>query len=105
MIDISNNEKTVDLINVIIVKPGYQQHIIDNVRDILNQIAKKRPGFISSTVYKSLDGTHVVYFIRWRNSDDGLAWFETIRDALKLTKSVIEKADYHLYEVVETISL
>jgi len=40
MIDISNNEKTVDLINVIIVKPGYQQHIIDNVRDILNQIAK-----------------------------------------------------------------
>lgn len=105
MTDISNNEKTIDLINVIIVKPGNQQHIIDNVQGILNQIAKKHPGFISSTVYKSLDGTRVVYFIRWRSPDDGLAWFEIIIDALKITEGVIEKADYHLYEVVETISL
>jgi len=105
MTNISDDEKMVDLINVITVRPEYQQHIVDNVQDILNQIAKKRPGFISARVYKSLDGSRVAYFIRWRSSDDGSAWFENIKDGVKLTKGEIEKADYHLYEVVETISV
>lgn len=105
MTDISDDEKTVDLINVITVEPEYQQHIVDNVQEILNQIAKKRPGFISARIHKSLDGSRVAYFIRWRSSDDGLAWFENIKDAVKLTKGEIKKADYHLYEVVETISV
>lgn len=102
---ITSDEKMVELINVITVKPEYQQHIVDNVRGFLKRIAKEKPGFISARIYKSQDRSRVAYFIRWRNPDDGSAWFEITREALKLTKGEIENADYHLYEVIENISL
>ena len=85
------------------VEPEHQQAIVDNVREILRDVAKKQPGFISAKVHKSLDGTRVAYFIRWRNPNDGLAWFEFISDALKVTKVRVKNADYHLYEVIETV--
>jgi heme-degrading monooxygenase HmoA len=102
---ISNDRNVIELINVITVEPDDQQAIVDNVREILKNIAEKQPGFISSKVYKSLDRTRVAYFIRWRSQDDGLAWFEDIRDALKVARSRVKNADYHLYELIESISL
>lgn len=100
---ISKDGKVIELINVITVEPEHQQAIVDNVREILRDVAKKQPGFISAKVHKSLDGTRVAYFIRWRNPNDGLAWFEFISDALKSRKSELKNADYHLYEVIETV--
>ena len=60
---ISKDGKVIELINVITVEPEHQQAIVDNVREILRDVAKKQPGFISAKVHKSLDGTRVAYFI------------------------------------------
>ena len=105
MVVISNDEKVIELINVITVEPEHQQHIVDNVQEILKKFAKKRSGFVSARVLKSLDGTRVVYFIRWRSLDDGKAWIESINEILKVAKSRVKNADYNLYEAVEAIEL
>ncbi len=101
---ISNDRNAIELINIITVEPEDQQAIVDTVSEILKDIAEKQPGFISFKVYKSLDRARVAYFIRWRSQDEGLAWFEDIRDALKVSKSRVKNADYHLYEVIEDVS-
>jgi heme-degrading monooxygenase HmoA len=102
---ISNDTKAIELINIITVEPEDQQAMVDTVSEILEDIAEKQPGFVSFKVYKSLDRTRVAYFIRWRSQNEGLAWFEDIRDALKVSKSRVKNADYHLYEVIEDLSL
>jgi quinol monooxygenase YgiN len=55
MTSTTSDEKMIELINVITVKPEYQQHIVDNVREFLKRIANEKPGFISARIYKSLD--------------------------------------------------
>ncbi len=102
---IPSDRKVIELINVITVEPKDQQAIVDTVREILRDIAEKQPGFISSKVYKSLDRTRVAYLIRWRSQYEGLAWFEEIHDALKITKSRVKNVDYHLYELIENVSV
>ena len=102
---ISNDEKVIELINVITVEPEHQQHTVDNVQEILEKFAKKQSGFISAKVLKSLDGTRVVYFIRWRSLDDGEAWIESINEILKVAGFRVKNADYNLYEAVEAIAL
>lgn len=98
----SNNDKEVELITIITVEPKYQELIVDNVQEILRKFARAQSGFITSKIYKSIDGTRIAYYIRWKNQSDGLAWFENIASALEVMKDRVKNADYHLYELVET---
>jgi antibiotic biosynthesis monooxygenase (ABM) superfamily enzyme len=100
----SNEEPVVELITTISIEPKNQQHYIDNVQEILEKFADNQPGFISAKVYKSLDGTRIVYSIQWKSIDDGLAYIEHIKEILEIVTPEIKNADYHLYEAVKSYS-
>lgn len=38
--------------------------------DIVEQVARKFPGFVSATVHRSLDGTRVINYLQWCTAGD-----------------------------------
>lgn len=58
----ANDPKTYTLINVFSVAPENQQALADTLIATTEGWVKKMPGFISATIYKSLDGTKVANY-------------------------------------------
>ena len=102
MVTISEKTGLFTIINVFTVKPEQQQRLVDYFVQNMD-IAKKQPGFVSSNIHKSLDGTRVANYAQWRSRED-------IESALKnpefvaFTKPAVEFAphDFHFYEVIST---
>jgi heme-degrading monooxygenase HmoA len=103
MIERSDDKRAVETISIITVRPRYQQHIIDNIRGLLESLARPKDGFISARISRSLDGTRIAYIVLWRSQEDASAWLDVISDAVMLTKSEVQSSDYNIYEPVETI--
>ena len=58
---------TISSINTFIVEDtSKQQRVVNMLKDAIQQIMVKHDGFISSIIYKSLDGTRVVSFAEWK---------------------------------------
>ena len=62
-----------DVFTVIIsfsVDPSRQSELLKEIVDFLETLVKKQPGFVSSTLHKSLDGTRVINYAQWRSRED-----------------------------------
>ena len=44
-----------------------QEKVVGLLKEAIQQILHKHEGFISTRIYKSLDGTKVINHIKWRN--------------------------------------
>lgn len=73
----------VTFINVIDVEPSRQQEVIDLLAEGAEKVMSRRPGFISVTLFASLDKTRVVNVARWESADD-----------VRATQSDPEAAEY-----------
>ena len=58
------------LINVFTVAPEQQQALVDLLDQATEATMKRRPGFISASIHKSLDGRRVVNYAQWRSKED-----------------------------------
>lgn len=61
-----------DLTTVVIifsVEPERQQLLIDTILDFLQTTVKHQPGFVSSSIHKSLDGVRVMNYAQWQSQD------------------------------------
>ena len=58
------------LINVFTVAPDRQQSLVDMLDQATEKTMKHRPGFISASIHKSLDGQRVVNYAQWRSKED-----------------------------------
>jgi len=67
-IAVENNFLT--LINTFKVDPVDQQKLIELLTLATRDSVSKVPGFISSALHKSLDGTKVTMYAQWRSAED-----------------------------------
>ncbi len=103
--DSSTKTSAVILINVFTVEPGNQQRLIDLLTRATDGLVSRAPGFISATLHRSVDGTKVTMYARWRSAEDYQAMrrdpapLPFLQEALTL--ATFESA---MYEVVRTFS-
>ncbi len=90
----------VTLINVFTVALEDQQKLVDVLIETTETVMKIQPGFLSATLHKSLDGTHVVNYAQWRSREDVEA-MQTRPEVIPHIQAAQRLAhiEPHLYEV------
>ena len=66
---ISKENNYLTLINTFTVMPASQQQLVDLLIKA-TEIVKESPGFISSSLHASLDGTKVTMYAQWTSIED-----------------------------------
>jgi quinol monooxygenase YgiN len=64
------NNRPIILINVFTVDPDRQQELIDLLAQATDTSVRYAPGFISASLHRSLDGTKVTMYAKWRSKED-----------------------------------
>lgn len=93
------------LINVFTVAPANQQRLIDLLTAATEGSVNRAPGFISSTLHRSTDGTRVTMYAQWRSAAD----YQAMRDdpapqGFFAEALSIATFDPGVYEVVRTFA-
>ncbi len=105
MTTISPSHKLVTLINVFTVEPANQRRLVDLLARATETSVRHEPGFVSASLYRSLDGTKVTMYAQWRSVEDYQAMRANPAPLPYLQQALaIAKFDPGMYEVVETYS-
>jgi len=104
MTTISKENNYLTFINIFKVNSDNQQKLIDLLIEA-NQTVKEQPGFISSSLHKSLDGEKVTMYAQWESIDH----YNSMRNnaaASPFLSQALEIASFEpgMYEVVETFT-
>lgn len=78
---IATGRPTATLLNIFIVTPENQQPLIDLLIEATETEIKRRPGYISTNLHKSVDGTRVMNYAQWERQEDADALFTDPRIA------------------------
>ena len=103
MTTISKEAKFLTLINIFTVEPVDQQKLVDLLTLATESSVRKVPGFISSSLHRSIEGTKVTMYAQWKSMEDyqnmrnNSSASPYLEEALK-----IARFDPGMYEVVET---
>jgi len=100
-IAVENNYLT--FINTFTVDSVNQQKLVDLLTSSIRDGINKMPGFISSAMHKSIDGTKVTMYAQWRSMAD----YQNMRNnvaASTYLEQALEIATFEpgMYEVVAT---
>ena len=66
----SEKDGIITLINVFTVEPANQQRLVDLLTRATDGSVDRAPGFISATLHRSIDGTKVTMYAKWRSAED-----------------------------------
>ena len=93
------------MINVFTVEPTNQQELVDLLILATDGTITKVPGFISSSLHKSIDGTKVTMYSQWKSVED----YQNMRSnpsASPYLEKALKIATFEpgMYEVVETFT-
>jgi heme-degrading monooxygenase HmoA len=98
-----SGSKPVTLINVFTVAPENQQKLVELLTQSAQTLIPHAPGFRSSRLYRSLDGTKVTVYSQWRSLRDYQAVRESAATVPFLEQALaIAQFEPVIYEVVET---
>jgi quinol monooxygenase YgiN len=98
-----NESGIVTLINVFTVDPANQQRLVDLLTRATDGFVSSAPGFLSSTLHRSMDGTKVTMYAQWRSAEDYQAMRQDSRPLPFLQEALtIAKFEPGMYEVVRT---
>lgn len=102
---ISKDAKLVTFINTFKVEPANQARLIELLVRVTDTFVRHAPGFISSALHRSVDGTKVTMYAQWRTVED----YETMRRdpaPLPYLQEALTIATFEpaMYEVVETLA-
>lgn len=64
------DDQSIVMINVFTVSPGDQDRLVDLLTSATSGVVDQAPGFISAALHKSVDGTKVAMYARWRSAAD-----------------------------------
>ena len=70
MTAISKDAKLVTFINVFTVEPANQQRLVELLAHVTDTSVRHAPGFVSSSLHRSIDGTKVTMYAQWRTMED-----------------------------------
>jgi quinol monooxygenase YgiN len=65
MPDISKLNPVVTLVNTFTVRPENQAELVRVLDEATEQVMRHLAGFVSASIHKSLDGTHVANYAQW----------------------------------------
>ena len=93
----------ITIINVFTVEPADQGRLLDLLARATNGYVCRAPGFLSSTLHRSLDGSKVTMYAQWRSTED----YEAMRGdprPLALLREALTFATFDpgVYEVVQS---
>ncbi|OAS21758.1 antibiotic biosynthesis monooxygenase [Paenibacillus oryzisoli] len=93
----------VTLINVFTVEPINQDRLIELLTQATEVSVKYAPGFVSSSLHRSLDGTKVTMYAQWRSAEDYQAMRNDPRPLPYLQEAMtFATFEPGMYEVVKT---
>jgi quinol monooxygenase YgiN len=99
----STDRAMVTLINVFTVDPANQERLVDLLTRATDGFVSRAPGFISSTLHRSIDGTKVAMHAKWRSAEDYQAMRNDPGPLPFLEEALaIAKFEPGMYEVVRT---
>jgi quinol monooxygenase YgiN len=90
------------LINVFTVDPENQQRLIDILTSATLGSVDREPGFISATLHRSLDGSKVTMYAKWRDAEAYAAMRRKPGRPFLAQALQIAQFEPGMYEVVET---
>ena len=95
----------ITLINVFTVAPENQQRLLDLLTRATDEFVCLAPGFVASTLHRSLDGGKVTMVAEWRSAED----YQAMRadpGPLPLFQEALTFATFEpgMYEVVRRFS-
>ena len=64
---INSNEENVTLVNVLTLIDGKQEELMEILRKGAKNIMANQPGYLGSTLLKSLDGKSVTVYAKWES--------------------------------------
>jgi len=91
------------MVNVITPQPGKQEETIAALQSGMDEEMSAQPGFISSTIHRSLDSEHVVVYAQWADQASVAKAVSVIESGgAPNMASVFTTAtpDFHPYQVV-----
>jgi quinol monooxygenase YgiN len=102
---IAKGDRVATIINVFTVAPADQKRLLDLLTRATQSSVRHIPGFVSSALHRSLDGTKVTMYAQWRSVED----YQRMRarpDASPFLEEAMTIATFSpgLYEVVEVFA-
>jgi hypothetical protein len=96
----------ITLVNIFTVDPAKQQQLLDILVRTTVEFVSRTPGFISSTLDRSLDGSKATMYAHWRSIED----YQAMRrdpGPLSLFKEALALAKFEsgMYETCRTSHL
>jgi heme-degrading monooxygenase HmoA len=73
---ISAGAGVVTLVNVFTVEPDRQHELVELWQRATDEVMRRRPGFISASIHRSLDGTKVINYAQWQSREAFTAMFQ-----------------------------
>jgi len=103
MTQTSEKDSMVALINVFTVEPANRQRLVDLLIRATDGSVNRAPGFIASTLHRSIDGTKVTMYAQWRSAQD----YQAMRKdtgSLPFLEEALTIATFEpgIYEIVQT---
>lgn len=97
---IAKNNDVITVIIIFAVEPSRQQELIDTIVEFV-QTVKQQPGFVSSSIHKSLDGVRVMNYAQWKSHKDYQAFIHNSQvQAMGKKLSQFQLYESHIYEIV-----
>ncbi|RED64786.1 antibiotic biosynthesis monooxygenase family protein [Cohnella lupini] len=103
MTHITMNNRFVTLINVFTVDPGNQERLVKLLTSATEVSVRYAPGFISSSLHRSTDGTKVTMYAQWSSAEEYQAMRNDPKPLPYLQEAMtIATFEPGMYEVVKT---
>lgn len=106
MTTISKEADLITFINVFtVVDPANQARVVELLVEVTRTFVRHAPGFISSSLHRSRDGTRVTMYAQWRSLED----YEAMRQAPGPVPYLAEaltlaRFEPGMYDVVESFA-
>lgn len=101
---IAKNNDVITVIIIFAVEPERQQELIDAIAEFLETAVKQQPGFVSSSIHKSLDGVRVMNYAQWQSQEDYKAFINNSSVQSQGAKLAnFHLLDSHIYEVAVSV--
>ena len=100
---ISKGDRPITVINVFTVAPDRQQRLIELLARATQSSVRHVPGFVAAALHRSLDGTKVTMYARWRSAEDYQAMRQDAGPAPFLDEALkIAEFEPGMYEIVRS---
>lgn len=98
---ITEHAPVATLINVFTVEPEHQRELVNVLVTATEKVMRHLPGFVSANIHASRDGTRVVNYAQWENSEafEAMLANPTARDHMNEAAKLAVRFDPHLYTV------